>query len=660
MTEKRPARVVIESVVPEIDGGRFPIKRTVGEEIVVEADAFGEGHDAVACELLHRPEGEKSWTRVPMKPLGNDRFRGAFRAERLGRHLYTLTARIDRFGTWSRDLRKRAAAGQNLGVDLQIGSAIVAAAAARAAGAEAKALAEHAELLQEGTEAARALAFSEKLAILVDRHSDPADTTPYAIELAVVVDPERARFGAWYEMFPRSAAPEAGRHGTFRDCEALLPDVARMGFDVLYLPPFHPIGRTNRKGKNNSPAAAAGEPGSPWAIGGSEGGHTAIHPELGSLEDFRRLLSRAADQGLEIAMDLAFQCTPDHPWVREHPRWFRKRPDGTIQYAENPPKKYEDIFPIDFETDDWRALWEELKGVVLFWAKEGVRIFRVDNPHTKPFAFWEWLIGEVKRAYPEAIFLAEAFTRPRVMYRLAKLGFTQSYTYFAWRNTAAEITSYFEELTRPPVCDFLRANLWPNTPDILTEYLQLGGRAAFVSRLVLAATLGGNYGIYGPAFELCESVPREPGSEEYLDSEKYEIRRWDRDRPESLRDLIARVNRIRRDNPALQSDRGLRFHASDNPQILCYSKATPDRDDVLLTAVNLDPHHTQAGWVDVATAELGIEAGESYQVHDLISGARYLWSGTRNFVELDPRIVPAHIFRVRRHLRTERDFDYFL
>ncbi len=660
MAEKRFPRVVIEAVSPEIDGGRFPIKRTVGEDVVVEADAFADGHDRVACELLHRPEETETWTTVRMESLGNDRYRGAFRVERLGRHLYTVRAWIDRFGTWSRDLEKRVSAGQDVAVDLRIGAAMVMEAGKRAAGADAGILAGHAGRLEEGGKAARALALSEDLAGLIDRYGHDSDAMTYPRELSVVVDRERARFGAWYEMFPRSASPEPGRHGTLRDCEALLLSVAAMGFDVLYFPPLHPIGRTHRKGKNNAPTAAAGNPGSPWAIGGAEGGHTAIHPDLGTLEDFRRLLARAADHGLEVAMDIAFQCTPDHPWVREHPRWFRRRPDGAIQYAENPPKKYEDIYPLDFETDDWRALWEELKNVVLFWVERGVRIFRVDNPHTKPFAFWEWLIGEIKRPFPETIFLAEAFTRPRVMHRLAKLGFTQSYTYFAWRNTAAEITDYFLEITRPPVSEFFRGNLWPMTPDILTEYLQLGGRAAFVSRLVLAATLGASYGIYGPAFELCERLPREAGSEEFLDSEKYEIRQWERGAPESLKDLIARVNRIRRENPALQSDRGLEFHASDNSQLLCYSKATESRDDVVLVAVNLDPHHTQAGWLDLDATTLGIAPGETYQVHDLLSGARYLWSGSRNYIELDPRAVPAHIFRVRRHVRTERDFDYFL
>ncbi len=660
MLENRPFRVVLERVAPEIDCGRFPIKRTVGEDVVVEADAFGEGHDRVSCELAFRHESSDSWRMARMEPLGNDRYRGSFRTERLGRYLYTVRAWIDRFGTWSRDLEKRLDAGQDVAVDLAIGARIVAAAAGRAEGEEARALARYAERLGAADGDASSFALSEELAALMSRSGESGGVTAYGRELAVVVDRDRARFGAWYEMFPRSSSPEPGRQGTLRDFEELLPYVASMGFDVLYLPPIHPIGRAHRKGKNGSPAAAEGDAGSPWAIGSSEGGHTAIDPGLGSLEDFRRLLRRAADHGLEVALDIAFQCAPDHPWVREHPRWFRRRPDGSIQYAENPPKKYQDIYPLDFETDDWRALWAELKKVVFFWAEQGVRIFRVDNPHTKPFAFWEWLIGEVQRAFPETIFLSEAFTRPRVMYRLAKLGFTQSYTYFAWRNTAAEIADYFRELTRPPVSEFFRPNLWPNTPDILTEYLQLGGRAAFVARLVLAATLGASYGIYGPAFELCERLPREAGSEEYLDSEKYEIRSWERERPGSLKELIARVNRIRRENPALQSDRGLTFHESSNPRLLCYSKATPSLDNVVLVAVNLDPHHTQSAWVNLEIAELGVEPTESYQVHDLISGARYLWSGARNYVELDPGVVPAHVFRLRRHLRTEKDFDYFL
>jgi starch synthase (maltosyl-transferring) len=484
--------------------------------------------------------------------------------------------------------------------------------------------------------------------------------TFYPKTLQVVVEPVKARFSAWYEMFPRSGGPVPGVHGTFADCEARLPYIAGMGFDVLYLPPIHPIGTTHRKGRNNAPVCGPGDPGSPWAIGAGAGGHTAVHPELGTLDAFVKFLRQAESHGLKVAMDLAFQCSPDHPYVREHPEWFRRRPDGTIQFAENPPKKYEDIYPLDFECEDRAALMDELKRVVLYWVEHGVRIFRVDNPHTKPLVFWEWLIGEVKRTHPDVIFLAEAFTRPKVMHRLAKLGFSQSYTYFAWRNTAWEIERYFTQLTRTDLVEFFRPSLWPNTPDILTEYLQTGGRPAFIARLALAATLGANYGIYGPAFELCENQAREPGTEEYLNSEKYEIRTWDIDSPDSIKELIARINRIRRDNPALQSDRRLRFHPVDNEQLICYSKHTADYSNVILVVVNLDPHHTHSGWLELPLAELGLEAGTPFQVHDLLSDARYLWHSRRNFIELNPQVAPAHIFRVRRKIRTERDFDYYL
>jgi starch synthase (maltosyl-transferring) len=491
-------------------------------------------------------------------------------------------------------------------------------------------------------------------------HADRSLATIYDKELRVVVDRERACFSTWYEMFPRSCATEPGRHGTFKDCEARLPYVAAMGFDILYLPPVHPIGSTHRKGRNNATVAGPDDPGSPWGIGSEAGGHTAVHPALGTLDDFRRFAAKAREYDLEIALDIAFQCSPDHPYVLQHPEWFRQRPDGTVQYAENPPKKYQDIYPLDFETDQWQSLWGELKRVVLFWIEQGVRIFRVDNPHTKPLRFWAWLIDEVKRDYPTAIFLAEAFTRPKVMYYLAKCGFTQSYTYFAWRNTKEELTQYFTTLTQTEVREFFGPNLWPNTPDILTEYLQLGGRPAFMTRLVLAATLGASYGIYGPAFELCENRPREPGSEEYLNSEKYEIKAWDLDRPDSLKEFIARVNHIRRENPALQRNQNLRFHSVSNDQLICYSKHTEDHSNVILVVVNLDPHHTQSGWVELSTESLGLPLDGQYQVHDLLGDGRYLWHGQRNFVELNPNIVPAHIFRLRRRVRSERDFEYYL
>lgn len=655
-------RVAISGVVPEIDCGRFPVKRTVGERVAVEADVFADGHEALACRLLYRPVGEGLWAEEPMTFLGNDRWRGTFRVEKMGRYLYTVKAWIDRFLSWRKDLAKRAEAGQDTGPDLLAGAHILEETLKRAAETDRRKLSSWLKTFRApGPEKEKIrLALAEEFAAVMTRYPEDGLATVYEKELPVVVDPAKARFSTWYELFPRSCAPRPGEHGSFRDCEARLPYVAAMGFDVLYLPPIHPIGRMHRKGKNNLPYAGEGEVGSPWAIGAAEGGHKAVHPQLGTLADFRRLLAKAKDYGIEIALDIAFQCAPDHPYTKEHPEWFRWRSDGTVQYAENPPKKYEDIIPFDFQAPRWRELWEELRSLFFFWTEQGVRVFRVDNPHTKPFPLWEWIIGTVKEKYPETVFLAEAFTRPSVMHHLAKCGFTQSYTYFSWRNTKEEITRYFSEMNRTPVKEYFRPNLWPNTPDILTEYLQMGGRPAFMARLVLAATLAANYGIYGPAFELCENTPREFGTEEYLDSEKYEIKKWDLDRADSLKDFIARVNRIRKESPALQENWNLNFHPVDNEQLICYSKHTEDRADFVLVIVNLDPHHRHSGWVDLAPEESGADPKMPYQVHDLLSGARYLWTGRRNYVEIDPRVVPAHIFRLRRRVRTERDFDYFL
>jgi len=655
-------RVVIEAVKPEIDGGRFPIKRVIGEEVVVEADIFADGHDALSAVLLYRKENDSHWTEIPMEPLVNDRWRGSFVVAEIGCYRYTIVAWVNRFKSWQQNLAKKVKASQDVSVDLMAGGRLIVEASQRASNPAAQTMQDWAHVLcsTEAPDPAKVqLALSEKVADLMDKHSDRRSSTTYPKELVVLVDREKARFGTWYEMFPRSCASEPGRQGTFRDCEARLPYIASMGFDVLYLPPIHPIGRTHRKGKNNVPTAGAGDPGTPWAIGSEKGGHKAVQPQLGTLEAFRQLVAKAQEHGMEVALDLAFHCSPDHPYVKEHPEWFRWRPDGIVQYAENPPKKYEDIYPFDFETEQWQELWEELKSIVLFWIEQGVRIFRIDNPHTKPFRFWEWLIAEVKEAYPDVILLSEAFTRPKVMYQLAKLGFTQSYTYFAWRNTKWELTQYFTELTQTEVREYFRPNLWPNTPDILTEYLQSGGRPAFMARLVLAATLGASYGIYGPAFELCVDQPREPGSEEYLNSEKYEIKHWDIARPDSLKDFIARVNRIRRQNPALQSDWSLGFHTLDNEQLICYSKHTEDLSNIILVVVNLDYRHTQSGWVELPLAELGHTPQEPYQVHDLLDDARYLWHGSRNYVELNPHICPAHIFRVQRRVRTERNFEYY-
>ena len=643
-------RVVIERVEPEIDGGRFPIKRTVGERVRVRADIFADGHDLLGAAILFRAADKTEWIEEPMHLVENDRWEGTFKVDALGRYAYTVIAWVDHLRTWNTDLLKRAEAGQDISVDVLAGAGIVQASADRGRGVDSKKLADAAMELKEFStkdrEAALRVAQSPALGLLVNRHRDRSADTRYELELIVVVDPEKARFSAWYEMFPRSCTTDPRRHGTFRDCIDRLDYVAGMGFDILYLPPIHPIGSTERKGKNNSPSPSPDDTGSPWAIGAKEGGHKAIHPQLGTLDDLKLLHRKARELGIDLALDIAFQCSPDHPYLKEHREWFRERPDGTIQYAENPPKKYQDIYPFDFESKNAPQLWEELKSVVLYWIEQGIRIFRVDNPHTKPFAFWEWLITGVKRHYPEVIFLSEAFTRPKVMYQLAKLGFTQSYTYFAWKNENWELTQYFTELNEPIVQEFFRPNLWPNTPDILNAYLQNGGRPAFISRLILAATLGASYGIYGPAFELCENRPVRVGSEEYLDSEKYQIRTWDIANPNSLKDLIVHVNGIRRSSPALQVNSGLNFHPVDNEKLIAYSKVTEDRDDMLLVVVNLDPHNMQSGWVSVAVQDLHLGTQESYQVHDLLTDARYIWHGSRNYVQLNPAVLPAHIFRL--------------
>jgi starch synthase (maltosyl-transferring) len=656
-------RVVIEDIKPNIDDGRFPIKRVIGEKVVVEADIFADGHDAVSAVLLYRKENDPEWAETPMDPLISDHWRGSFVVTELGRYQYTILAWVDQFRSWRHDLAKKFQAGQEVSVELLVGAQLIAEASQRASKSERRKMGEWASTLQstQATEQAKVqLVLSEELSGLMDKYPDRRFATTYSKELVVVVDREKARFGTWYEMFPRSCAPDSGRHGTFKDCEARLPYIAAMGFNVLYFPPIHPIGHTQRKGRNNDSVANSDEPGTPWAIGSEEGGHKSIHPQLGTLRDFQNFVAKAREYDIEIALDIAFQCSPDHPYVKEHSEWFHWRPDNTVQYAENPPKKYEDIYPFEFETENWEKLWKELRSIVLFWIEQGIRIFRVDNPHTKPFHFWEWLIADIKMSYPDVVFLSESFTRPKVMYQLAKLGFTQSYTYFTWRNTKWELTQYFTELTQTEVREYFRPNLWPNTPDILTEYLQFGERPAFMARLILAATLGASYGVYGPAFELCENRPKEPGSEEYADSEKYEIKNWDIAKSNSLKDFVARVNRIRRESPALHSDWSLRFHQVDNEQLICYSKRTDDLSDVVLVVVNLDPHHTQSGWVDFPLEELGVDPRKPYQMHDLLSDARYLWQGSLNYVELNPQIVPAHVFRMRRRVRTERDFDYYM
>ena len=623
-------RAVIEGVTPRVDDGRFPVKRVVGDALAVEADVFTDGHDEVRARVAWRHERDADWQESEMEPLGNDRWRATFALERIGRYEFLVSGWVDRWKTWVHDLQKRVDAGQDVTVDLQIGGQLASAALRNASPA----------LTVEQ-------ALDPAFGAGVERHPNRQYQT-VSDTYAVVVDPERARFSTWYELFPRSASPDASRHGTFDDVIARLDYVAGMGFDVLYLPPIHPIGRQFRKGPNNRPSEDPSDPGVPWAIGGPEGGHTSVHPQLGTLDDFERLVGEASVRGIDVALDIAFQASPDHPWVREHPEWFRARPDGTIQYAENPPKKYQDIYPFDFESTDWPGLWRALNDVFRFWIGRGVNIFRVDNPHTKAFPFWEWCIADIKADHPQALFLSEAFTRPKVMYRLAKLGFNQSYTYFTWRNSAADMRAYLEEITRPPVSEFFRPNFWTNTQDILHADLQTGGRAAFEARFVLASTLASSYGIYGPAFELGQNTPREPGSEEYLDSEKYQQRTWDLSGGATLRGLITRVNAARREHPALQSNERLLFHPVDNPNLLAYSKHSADRRDVVLAVVNFDYHAAQSGPLTIDLATLGLPADAPFEAVDLLDGRSHTWTGAPQWIELDPATRAAHLFWLRR------------
>jgi starch synthase (maltosyl-transferring) len=663
-----PRRAVIERIRPLVDGGRFAAKAVVGDLVAVEADAFCDGHDLLACDLLHQRDGETTWTTAAMAPTGNDRWRGQFPVEKVGRYRFVVRAGVDRYATWLRDLFAFAEAGEDVAAELLVGSELLSRAAARARGTDRRALVAVAESLAgapaglgtplspgarrrvtdalgapdapgDGDGTISGVLRSAGFGAVVARHRLAQDATTSG-PCPVLVEPVRARFSTWYELFPRSASPVPGRQGTLADAAARLDYLERLGVDVLYLPPVHPIGRTGRKGAEGTVDAAPDDPGSPWAIGAESGGHTAVDPALGTIEDFDALVRAASDRGIAVALDLAFQCSPDHPWVKEHPEWFKHRPDGTIRYAQNPPKRYEDIYPLDFESDSWWDLWRALREVVRFWIRHGVRVFRVDNPHTKPFDFWEWLLATVREDHPDTVFLSEAFTRPAVMYRLAKLGFSQSYTYFAWRNTKWEIESYMAELAQ--VSDFFRPNFWPNTPDILTEVLQSGGTPAFVARLVLASTLAANYGVYGPAYELQEHVARHAGSEEYAGSEKYSIRHWDLDRPDSLAPLMARLNEVRRSHPALQRDGALTFHATDNDQLLAYSKAWGE--DAVLVIVNLDARWRQSGWVQLGPLSRG--PGELVEVHDLLTDARYVWEGSQSFVILDPASVPAHVLAV--------------
>ena len=641
--------VVIENLQPLIEGGRYPIKRIAGEDLAVDADIFKDGHDVVAAVLKWRVLGKRAWRETPMTFIDNDRWRGVCTLYDEAVHEYTVEAWTDSFRSWQSEFAKKFEGGiSDLQSEALEGAAIVKVAAKRARDrADAARLREFSKQIANGANSEiYAITKSGELDVLMATYPDRSTATHYDPAPRVVVDRQGALFGAWYEFFPRSAEGKGDCGSTFRDCLPRVDDAKAMGFDVIYFPPIHPIGHTNRKGRNNSIACEPGDPGVPWAIGSEAGGHKAVESSLGTLADFDWLQKEVRKRGMEIALDFAINCSPDHPYVKEHPEWFYKRPDGTIKYAENPPKKYEDIYPLNFRCENWRELWAEMKSIVLFWAEHGVRIFRVDNPHTKPVAFWEYLITGVREKYPDTIFLSEAFTRPKMMKALAKAGFNQSYTYFTWRNTKHELTEYFTELTQTEMSEYFRPNLWPNTPDILPPVLQNGGRPAFMTRVLMAATLSPLYGIYS-GYELCENKAL-PGREEYLDSEKYQFKERDWNAPGNIKDWIARLNKIRKENRALQLYMNLRFYPAENDAILFYGKTTPARDNIILIAVNLDPFRKQHSFVDVPIEEFGQMETDTYQVHDLLNGARYTWRGRQNYVELDPEIQPAHIFLVRR------------
>lgn len=637
----RLPRIGIEAVSPSVDDGRFAVKRLAGELVEVEADLICDGHDRLAAAVQYRAADETEWREAPLALDMNDRWRGAFPLARLGRHVFRVVAWRDVFAAFRVELEKKHDAGLNLTLELEEGARLVAAAAKRAGGP----LASLADRLATADGAMR-------LSLLLDPGTAAmmraADDRPFAAMSAEhPVDAERreARFASWYELFPRSQSGDPTRHGTFADVIRRLPEIRDLGFDVLYFTPIHPIGRSNRKGRNNSLTAGPDDPGSPYAIGAAEGGHDAIHPELGTIEEFRALVAAAHEHGLEIALDFAIQCSPDHPWLKQHPEWFAWRPDGSLRYAENPPKKYEDIVNVEFyATGAVPALWEALRDVVRFWAREGVRTFRVDNPHTKPLPFWEWLIADIRAEFPDAIFLSEAFTRPKMMYRLAKVGFGQSYTYFTWRNEKREIMEYLTELTTTAPRDFFRPNFFVNTPDINPRFLQTSGRPGFLIRAALATTLSGLWGMY-EGFELCESTAL-PGKEEYFDSEKYQLRAWDRDRPGNIKAEIARLNAIRRANPALQTHLGLAFHNAFDDAVLWYRKATPDRSNAVLIAVNLDPHHAREASVELPLWEWGLPDHASLEAEELMTGHRFVWQGKMQQIRLDPAGLPFGLWRV--------------
>jgi len=640
-------RVVISGISPQIEGGKYPAKRVIGESLTVTADIFGDGHDEVAASVLLKHQGDTLWQEFPMTYILNDRWEVTIPLDQPGFHEYQVTGWIDHYTTWKKGLVKKYDANQDVTVELQIGTQLFNEALSLAGKADKTKIKKWISLFEnpENTETKINLAVSDEIGEVMGRIKAKDLVTTFPEIFSIEVERKKAGFSAWYEIFPRSAAVESSRHGTLNEVKRLLPRIAGMGFDILYFPPIHPIGEEKRKGKNNSLTPSADDPGSPWAIGNVTGGHKSIHPELGTLEDFESLVAEAEKFNLEVAMDIAFQCAPDHPYVKEHPQWFKWRPDGTVQYAENPPKRYEDILPFNFETEDWENLWKELKSVIDFWIEKGVRVFRIDNPHTKAFSFWEWLIKEVRAKNPEVLFLAEAFTRPRVMEKLAKSGFNQSYSYFTWRNTKWEFEQYLTELTKTDQQYYFRPNFWPNTPDILPHHLVVGGENAHIQRLILAATMSSNYGIYGPVYEYGVNTPH-PGKEEYTDNEKYEIKHWDWDRYSRTAEIMTMINQIRHENPALQTTWNIDFTYTDNEQIICYTKTDLRSSNALLIAVNLDVFNTQGATIRVPLEQLGIDPNQSYQVHDMLSGEKYRWQGEYNFVQLNPYDMPAHIFKV--------------
>jgi starch synthase (maltosyl-transferring) len=648
-----PASLLIEDIWPSIDNGRYPVKREVGDDLVVSADVFREGHSHIRVLLQLKTWYETAWSELPMEHTGNDRWVATVTLSENTRYQYRILALADDFGSWRIEAEKKLNAGLDISSELLEGIALLDQLIDTPVAADHElakfANAARAEKSQPG---AAAILLDPELEELVFRSAPREHISAQSQIYEVVVDRVRARYASWYEIFPRSAGSVPGQSGTFDDVIGRLDQIQEMGFDVLYFPPIHPIGEVNRKGRNNAVNAQPGDPGSPYAIGSRLGGHDAIEPSLGTLEDFHRLVEEARQRGIELALDFAIQVAPDHPWSTHHPSWFYVRPDGTIKYAENPPKKYEDIYPINFTGEDWHGLWFELRRIILFWIDQGVTIFRVDNPHTKPFAFWEWLIHDVQNVHPETIFLSESFTRPKVMKALAKSGFTQSYTYFTWRNEKAELVDYFQELTNPPVSEYMRGNLFPTTPDILPDFLQEGGRPAFRIRLILAATLSSVYGMYS-GFELCEATPV-PGKEEYLNSEKYELKVWDWDRPGNIREDVTRINRLRREHPALQEYDNLRFFWAASDHILCYGKYDANADDAILVVVNLDPFNTHESMIYFPPDAFGLTNEEQYSAVDLISGETYLWKGGDQYVRLDPQVEPAHLF----WLRGKRSVDY--